>query len=574
MNFGPSSMPTLRSTRNLLLAAAVGVTHLWIEPNPAQADDLRWTNLGGSAIPKSWTDPENWLDEIAPDLVESNLVRFNNSLAGGTFTVEIDTPGNQILEGGLWLQMSTGNPGNMTLDLQDQTLVLNGSELVYNPASVVSDTRVTATFDNGRVQFGDTLATNIRFGDGGYNNGTLTTSLGVAFTEDAIFDAHNLGNFQIASGTTNIRTWSFFLDLSETTIQSGSEENALVIGENLEIAFHNETGASETERRKYGELRLGELESLRVAGNLILGRSRSTNENLLGVQGILDFAATNQGAAELVIGGNLQVGVGPQASGIIQNAPELAITLGSASTPVEERGDVWIGYLNIVGAGNITSGSIVAPDSSLHGWINELRIGEVSAGAGEVEGIFDLGNASEVELVISGEAVIGRGADARGEFRVANASIQSMSLVVGQTTDADRSLLRLHHSLWEVGEVLVGAAGDVEIVLGAASGGLDILGSDAADFSLLPNGLVQVDFAQAPTTEPIWGVRMLGDHTALFQSYVDSGTLSATGAFGGAAEVFFLDGFTHFGVIPEPSTLALFGLSLLIFSRRGTRRSS
>ncbi len=516
-----------------------------------------------------WSDTGNWLDGSVPGNPEAGPVEIR--VPANSFTILLDTPGDQVLENGVAFKVGTTNFGQVTFDLQGKRLILDGGELALLISSGGS-ARTAVAFHNGTVQLG----TAEHSASVALNGPDTSINSGMVFGAGSIFNTTNTSSILIASNSYN-RLTGYTLDLSQATFQSGTTPDALVVTDSIAVGQGLSTSPT-SDRNKLGILKLGKASTLEIGQNLILGQNINSSGNSISVSGSLELDAATEGPVALNIGHDLRIGVGDRVTGAISGSPlELNVQVGSAQTPIENRGVLYVGYKNRTQKeDNSATGSFLAAGGSFEAYVRELRIGENNSTGGSAEGILDFGNSALQRLEVSGDATIGKGVNAVGSLSLKGGSASSETLTVGESTSVSRSLLSLDQTTWSVSEsLLVGALGTIEIIVVEGSAGLDLLSDEPLNLVIQPGGVIHVTFAAAPDTQNLWGLRLLGDYQGLLGGYLESHSLTASGAYGGSAQVFFDGTYTYYGIaaIPEPGAVVLFGFAGLLLTALYRRRT-
>ncbi len=547
----------------------------------------------------SWSTGTNWMNGTAPGLAEDQEIILKDTTSTTTSTsiailLDIEED-EQILTGGLTFTgyNNWSNPFTLNLDLNEKRLILDGGRLSFIRESGTSVKSNTLAFTNGTLQVGTashaaTIDLGRNYASSGVSTAAQANVLKVGI--GATFDSVNIDSLHIASNLSNF-THQYTFDLSEATLVSGTQERTLKVANSISIGAALQTSFNGS-NKKQGELKLGDL-SLLQTNDLAVGQSLEVTaiETLDRTStGILRFAANQTTALEMNVTRDFRIGVGKNAIGEVLDAPqELHLTVGTALTPVNERGVLFVGYKNLSGTTfnrtkDTTSGKFVAQEGSFNAYLRELKVGVNDYTVGTVEGILDLSEMDLGRLEVTGDAVVGRGVDAVGHLALSGGTVASSNLVLGTATqgvDPDftltRSSLSLDNTLWTIdGTLTIGAMGDLELRLGSGLAGLDI----GLALDLQSGGTLAIHFDANASESVLWGLRIAGDHETLLNGYIGSDRLLALGEFGSQAFVFKDDQYTYYGIvaIPEPATLALCSLGLLgilalRLRRRLTRRA-
>ncbi len=581
-------------------------TALVIQPASAQVS-YEWNNHATGA--HLWSNPDNWVhyneDDLArehpitgtPGNPESGLIQFIRNGAPGqsSYTVVMDTEGDQRIAGGILLNKTgTTSLGTLTLDIDENRLIVDGSSVFVYPSSSSSGHRTVAIVTNGTLRLGDTHSASLILGESGTAAGSTTNVITTKFTGSSVLDTANTSNISISSSIGSTRINNMRLDLADAKLISGSLDHTLSVTQSIAIGYVA-SGAGYTRK---GEMNLGVLSTLSIGQDLVLGHTNRTSSTLDGetgkpvydTAGVLTFSeAEAQGAVTMNIGRDLRIGVGAAATGEIQHLPdELHLKIGSDAA---RGGVVHVGYKQVTQAAAVGNsiGSFVSNGGTLEAYLTEFRVGQNANTAenpfNNAQGTFDFRASTLSVLNITGDAVIGLGTNAVGTVWLHGGEASSLNLTVGSTmtntgSPIGRSLLNLDGTQWTVSEVLtIGPNGDLRIQLAAdGSGGLDLLSEQTSFFTIEEGGLLSIRFDDLPEGEMVWGLRMAGDQTLLFENYLESHRIAGTGTYGNAAGIFTYNGYTYYGIaaIPEPETWGLIlsaGVLLLVSSRRKAKKT-
>lgn len=537
--------------------------------NQAQAADVTWNkNTNGTY---DWSTPANWVSSIAPDdpIQDGNVLFTLNAASTQAYTVKLDRA-VQTLRGGLNFNVNVTNPGVLTFDLNENRLVIEGGALTFS----VNSTGVNHAplhFVNGSLELGtESYSASLVVGIGGPGN-QQSEGFRMVVGADAvetIFNSVNLNNIEVTANTANYKQ-VFTLDLSNAKFYAGEEEDTLKVNGSIRVGESLAPSVSNN-RGKDGLLLLGKVSTIEIGEELSVGINARTTVSPTGQvgKGVVQFHAEGPEEVALHIGKSLKLGVGPDSDGSIANLPTaLDLRVGSAATPLVDRGVIHVGYLNqnASRAGN-AKGTLVSEGGNFSAWLTELRVGEnlSTHTNSSANGTLDLSESTLGTLDISGAAVIGKGRAAVGTLSLKDGAASSASLTVGTATSpASRSVLSLDGTTWATDTLIVGEFGDIVLTLSTQTeGGIDILTDNDAAFTINGAGKVTVHFGDAS----LWGIRMAGDHVTLMQGYVTAGSL-----IGAGGSVFKDDTYTYFAIIPEPSTMFLLmlgGVVVMAFKRR------
>ncbi|HWL52253.1 MAG TPA: PEP-CTERM sorting domain-containing protein [Chthoniobacteraceae bacterium] len=554
---------------------------------------LYWNATGPG--PHDWSDTANWVDDtdeptapLAP--VESRKIYFGASpgaTAANSYTVRLDAEGgSQTLEGGMVFSGNASGSGTtVTMDLNDQSLILNGGELGWWREAATQYGGNTIRFEGGgTLRVGAVLAASIDLGRryASFSTANQTTNNTLVVGAGTTFDTANTSNIWVAANGENFHH-NYTLDLQAATLRSGSQADTLKVANTIGAGVALAT-ATNGNSSKNGVIRLGNLSLLEIGNDLILGQS---NENKTGYsyggtyQGELVFSPT-QGTTPVTvrIGRDLRLGVEENSTGVISTPEVMHLSVGSAET---RGGKILVGHRAIVktvAAERDAVGSLVAKGGSFNAYIEELSVGfnanthetEGESTAGTATGTLDFSSAELGVLDISGSARVGVGREAVGTLLLAGGEARSASLTVGNASlTAARSTLGLDETLWSVsGDFLLGELGDVHISLGSQPAGLEVEGS----FLIADGGVMTVDFSSLGGEGFLWALKLAGEQQSLLEGYLLDGQLAGTGEYASLATVVQDGGYTYYGIaaIPEPGTyVLLFGGTLLglAFGRKG-----
>ncbi|HWL51880.1 MAG TPA: hypothetical protein VNQ90_05570 [Chthoniobacteraceae bacterium] len=529
-----------------------------------------------------WSNDANWLHDAtaeAPGNPESEEIQFVRSIAAGqtSYTVVMDQ-GDQVVTGGVLFSQGTSSAGTLTLDLNEHRLTVGSGRMFFNPGS--GGDRTVALFRNGTLQFGQGSQQADLILGGNSAAGNAANVITVASGNSLTFDSTGLNHLLIASPSGYDNNNNLKLDFSTASFVSGGQSDTLTLAGTLSLGRADGASAPITgARHRKGELDLGVLATLSIGEDLVLGESNRTSSNINADSvGILRFStAPEQGSLTMTVGRDLRIGVGVNTTGSVLDVPdELHLKIGSAEQRARR---VLIGYKPAAEAnarGN-AAGSLTAGSGTLEAYLEEFRVGQNNHAQDQATGSFDFRDATLSVLDISGDAVIGSGANAVGKVWLHGGEASSLHLTVGDTAvgdPADRSLLHLEQTAWSVTSSLtVGSNGDLQIVLGEdGNGGLDLLFDDPASLTIADGGIISIDFGGLPQGSNVWGLRMAGDQVSALKLLLGS-RIVGLGAHGEEAALFTDGSHTYYGfaVIPEPRawSLALSSLALLVmFLRR------
>lgn len=544
-----------------------------LDGNQAQA--VTWTNYGAGSW--NWTDTLNWSNGIAPQNPETTEVVIPSaySIPLSTLLINLNTGGDQVLKGGLTFQFATNWRWNPKLDMQGNKLILDGGSLRVAANSTTSGNIVT--FANGTLQLGtETNSASVELG-ALFAGGAGVTNLTLAFESGAVFDTKKTSTILIAANNLN-SAQQLTLDLSQATLHSGAANHTLALEGSLGVGQFENT-ASSNARDKNGLLKLGNLSSLSVGQDLILGQNRKINGSAAKAIGELQFLATNSGPVDFHVERDFRLGVGDDSEGRISNAPAVMnLSIGSKDTAPELRGVIYAGYNDKNQAGGNDSsaiGTLNAQEGTVSAWVKELRIGENISAGGSAIGTLNLSGLELNTLNIGEDAVIGKGANAIGTLSLKGGEANSVNLTVGDATGLTDSVLTLNDTHWTVGgKLLIGSLGEINVTVAGQPSGIDLVSDNYLNFVINTNGVIIVNFESEADSQVLWGLRMAGDQKNLFDGYVADGLLVGGGTYGNAAEVLYDGNYTYFA-IPEPKGSFLFfmGIFVLLFLRFRTLRT-
>ncbi len=549
---------------------------LLLTPFPTMAQGTKtWTNTSVAA-PHLWSQSANWADGNAPEALESAEIfidSFNRSPVAER-TIQLDRP-EQVLRGGLRFQFTGWSNLSTRIDLNGGRMTLDGGGLYFNGSMSAVTTRPTVSFTNGTLQLGTAENSSVlEVGKMIAGFGSMADTA-LVFGSGATFDSRNLAAIRIISEPVSYAQ-QFTLDLSQATVATGSTAGVLTTG-TLEAAVYTATAIT-AGRSREATLRLGTMERLEVTGDLQLGVSAVTTTNAATTfSGTLLFTDTQAGPLEVNIGRSLKVGVGIGGKGSLRDLPgQSAIRVGRAEMQTHERGVLQIGFSHLtptLASRAAAEGEVISEGGSFSAYISELRIGEnrSSVGKGAALGTLDLGKATLSTLSVTGDAVLGSGHEAQGRLLLRGGVASSASLSIGNATleaegRAGRSLLRLDGTKWEVaGNFTLGAQGDVEIIVGNHAAGLDFA---TTTFSIASGGKITLTFNEAAQEGTLWGLRFLGDQSALLTSYQSA--ITTDGDYGNLATIFYDGSYTYYGLqqVPEPGSVVLLLLGSIAFIYR------
>lgn len=494
--------------------------------------------------------------------------RFFVGDSGGAGTLDLrhatfDVAGAKTLQA---TQMQLGRAygylqtGRIILPESDKlTLVRVTSELTLGLGggtgqlgSVADATRLP---DGVSLQLGTSTASraNALLGRGGWGNpgtGVLTLGSGGTFTG-------YLNQLWIGwSDTTGATTGT--LDLRSAAIGNGGtfDVNDLRVGYGRSVGkllFNDTTGA-------------GRLTNLYINSNLELGRNGAAPSGRIGT------GATGDG--DLPAGVNLRIGLS---------------TSSRATVSVGRDGD----------APGSNGRMVLGPNSTFEGYVSELLVGYPQQNYHVSTGVLDLRNGTltggglDVGTAVRVGAGPGTGSGSGSLYLGPSpnpTTVAKASLVqIGQGSNCT-GLVDLTGTIFQITgtgakSLDVRATGDAVVHVGAASAGFDILDSGSAVFNIDSGGQMRLLFENYPadrSASPFWGLRMAGDQTALFTSYIganssgsaiwystainDPAAWNALGLYYDAA-----GNFTYIGLpVPEPAAagLLLAGAALVLRRRR------
>lgn len=558
------------------------------------AQQLTWTALSGD-----WTDDANW-DGTAPVDNDTREIFFDSGEVNNNAvrTITFDIAGSeQVLRGGLWFSTRTTVSRPFIIDLQTKRLTLEGGTLLVSGGGGAADgpPRTIGMFQNGVVQVGtETTAASIQLGGYFAEANPKNTEYQLVFGANSVLDTVHTENIYVAteSGDSG-RTRLYGLDLSQAELRSRDAggnvlQNTLGITGDMVVGFNDRNSVhGSTNFGTEGRIIFGAVEQINIGGDLVLGKYQRTSAGTdtveYPVQGMLQFEAPSYTQpVQVNVGGNLELGVGDRSTGVINDTPDMEITIGSAS----DRSHIQLGYKNQSHGTTLpngdTFGSVDPSGGTFDAWVTDLTVGvntETRAG-GSTTGVLNLVNSTLGTLDIAGDATIGQGIRARGIVSLQGGNAVSQNLIVGDATDTasvGRSLLSLNGTSWTVNNAFtVGESGDV--VLGVVDNviNIDLTSDDPLDFTIATGGVISAEFNGAPGTGTFWALRQLGDQQDEFNAFLAGGEnarLIGTGDYGHLAEVFFDGTHTYYGVmIPEPSAILLLGLAAGILPCTTRRR--
>lgn len=550
-----------------------------------------WSVLSGD-----WTVDANWAPTPAPTAVEASNILFDSATVNNNAvrTVTLNIAGEtQTLTGGLTFENGSTASRPFILELNDKRLILDGNTLGMQ-GQLGSSERDLGTFRNGVVQVGTAEnATSIQLGrDFAEANPSPSSNVvygyRLVFGEESVLDTVNTSDILVAASKTGgaARNRKYVLDLSQAELRSRDGEgnvvnNALKTTGSIRVGNMEEnTIANATTYKNEGRILFGNVQSIDVGGDLILGRYQrsSAGNNTISYYsiGTLEFAAASYSQpVEVNVGGDLILGYGDRAIGEVEDAPALNLTVGSAS----QRSVIYVGYKNQSHGTSFTngdtSGSLVTPGGTFDAHLTELVVGvnTQTRDGGSTTGVLNFSNSELGTLDISGDAIIGQGIRAQGELHLKGGAASSVNLTVGDATGSNRSLLSLSGTSWTVSNALsVGALGDISLNVMQGVINIDLTSDDPLNFTIASGGLINAIFDEAPAGS-LWAIRQLGDQRAEFGAFLSDTRLTASGGYGNLADVYFDGTYTYYGIIPEPPAFPLVVagvVALLLHYRRKT----
>lgn len=569
--------------------------------NVNNGSDTYATNLGGNTLTVSGITTVNGPDNNLADITFSNgtfqpttlrIAYGNNGVGNGRVTVTgtFDSTNLGSVSVGESTTTQDGNNKSGTLDLSGATLVsgaqanrLTMSNLFVGYAKQASGqvllpssmTHMTVT---GTMALGDLTSANDQLlmpADSTLTVGTISTpgNLRVGYLAGA--SAYSpTGKLGWAAGTGN--TLVANLDTLDVGFGAGSVVTDNATGE-LDLSNVTLSGGALT----VNNLRIGSASSNNAAtGNLIL--STSTGLTSLTVRD------------DLMLGYNTKSGTGRigDANGILPNA--VNIVLGNGTS---DRGRLLIGQKTSAGnpTGGTSDGKLETVGGTFQAHLSEMVVGRNldtgTNGTPRAVGLLDLRDSTFVGdgLDVSGAVTIGvqtageNNTNQSGRVYLPAGPASAGSIVVGSPATFNNmiGLLDLTGTTFEVQTTLtLDATGDIVSRIGSTSSGIDLVSSNASDFVINTGGLMNIIFTADPTGSELWGLRMAGDQTSLFNTYQTDGRLTwDVSALSPANQaligIHYLagDDVTIVGLIPEPGTLALaLAGALLMLPVRGRRQ--
>ncbi len=539
----------------------------------------------------NWETAGNWAGNNAPPAVATAMVSVPITPTAVTGTQRINFHNDQVFQGGFRL----GNyQTTLTINLQD----------TVNPA-----TSYSLLIDGGTFHMGTSSerngGTSLRFtGSGsvilgtGSNQANLQayatagSSVGTGGTRTIVFDAgttfvtRNVGAFTVGSninGSANI-SQNGALDLSQATLMGWSSSSS-----SLEAGWLTVNGAlgaglgahasAPAPNVAVGTIILPSSVARITADSLTLGRfvvAATVNSNSSST-GTLKLG--NGASAVMEIAHDFNLGRGEAATGSITDLPtQLHLKVGRDAG---DRGAVYVGYRDVVftstnaGSNHYVSGTLVSEGGSFNAHITTLNVGvnTIATAGSTAYGMFDMSSAELGLLDVSGQIRIGSGTGAQGTLKLSGGAASSASLSLGESTGLanigeNRSQFSLDGTSYVTGSVTVGDFGDLRIIVGAGSSGIDITGDEDLDFSISGLGKVTVEFN---SDDVLWGIRMAGDQRALFEGYLSTDRLAALGTYADQAFVRFDGQYTYY-TVPEPSTWCAMILGAAVCGWAGWRR--
>ncbi len=532
----PRRIATGSLAATLLLAASAEAQYLYTHNNASGVKD--------------WSTPAYWASTTPPPSVATDLVQITSI----STSQNIRFTANQTMLGGF----TQSHRATLYFDLNGNTATIADTWLLGVTTTDHLQDGVHSRFSNGMLQLGtEVKAATINAFTGSVSAPAGGRSLQVTGTLNSL----NLAEIGIIKNPGSAhRDQNGTIDLSGAKLLSGAQENALNVTGGVMISLIDVT--TNAARTSIGALLLPSTIEHLSMGSLLVGKNTSLG-NATGYYTVSGTLHLGGGAAtSMNVAGDFVLGEGDNATGTVIGQPTaLHLTVGS----VGEEGAIRIGTKTVGQTSNPTpdrhtSGSLIANGGTLNAHLSELRIGQNTRPGGSASGVLDYHAGTLGELRVSGAAIIGAGEGATGRLLLHGGEASAASLVVGHATGTPsaRSLLELDETSFTTASLTLGDWGDLRITTGVGGGFLDITGST---FSILGDGLLEINFSTAAEDDLLWGLRMAGDQRSLFGQYLEDGLLAATGLYGEQAAIHF-DGTHTFYGIPEPSSFLLAGAGL------------
>jgi len=468
-------------------------------PTPSTGN-LLW--VGTDPAKPLWTRSVNWQGGTPPANPTTGTITFNNvGLATDATVTNVVNPQDYFDSLDTWtvggLIYANYTAGGHNTQISDgKTLVVAGNLLAWYNIGVdhTMYAGMKTTISGGTLQVGtpdlpgDLFLSYIPATGWRGVRGTLTISATALtpYLRDVVIAASDDHRNDVRPG------WGY-LDLRSTPITDGtfSARNVTIGKGSLHV----------------GQIIVNDdcaLTGLNVSGALVIG-SYGSNGRI----------GNPDDEWRLPAGANVNLGVDADNRG--------SLTIGTAGVRQDYNG----GY---TGDGRLAANA----GGAFTAWLTGLRVGystdfnfSTAVGAGTL----DLAAMDSVMLNVSGTAAIGESTTANGRYtaRVAlppgTASANALRLGIGGAGTRS-ALLELNGTRFAVASsAAIGAAGTVNVNVGAGSAGLDL--ADGASLSVDDGGIINIVFSEDPAAPGVhWGLRWAGDRSTELQALADAGKLT------------------------------------------------